>query len=215
MKRKSILVYIEGEGGGEESSSKSRHLAGAFRKSWHTFLQPLADLARSKGISLQCVIGHGGSEALKKFSRPLPDQFGALRILLIDSEGPVTDVNKPWSALPVTKRPDWADDKQCYLMVQCLETWLLADWESIRNHYNKSKPCFRENHLKAWPSLEATDRKNLQRALEAATANCNNPYFHAYGNVLIAVVRREKLKVLPSVARLFRDLEIKVKEYAA
>jgi hypothetical protein len=49
-----------------------------------------------------------------------------------------------------------------------------------------------------------------------ATASCKNPYQHADGNLLIALVDREKLKkALPSVARLFKDLADKIDEYAA
>ena len=66
-----------------------------------------------------------------------------------------------------------------------------------------------------WSLLEAVDRKILQKALEKATENCTRPYFHAYGNVLIAIVSREKLMKLPSVERLFKDLKIKIGEYAA
>ena len=218
MNKKSIFVYVEGEGGGNKKQpAKRHHLDGEFRQAWKQFLQPLADFAKTKGVLFfQCIPGRGGSQSLEKFAHPLPTQAGALRILLIDSERPAAEVTKPWKYLPKCKRPNWADDRSCYLMVQCLETWLLADPEAIRVHYDeKSKPCFRPRELKAWPPLETVDRKILQKALEKATENCTRPYFHAYGNVLIAVVSREKLMKLPSVERLFKDLKIKIGEYAA
>jgi hypothetical protein len=213
MSGKSILVYIEGEGGGG-TSSKRRHLNGEFRKSWKLFLQPLADYARDHGISrFQCIPGRGGASTADKFFNPLPQQASALRILLIDSENSVSDVEKPWKMLEQDP-PTWADDKNCYLMVQCLETWLLADVPSLCDHYNKPKKCFNENKLKAWSNLEKVPRKTLQKALEAATADCPNPYTHSDGNFLIAKVEREKLKKLSSVARLFCHFEEKIKEYA-
>jgi hypothetical protein len=214
MKEKKVLVFIEGEGGGG-TTSKKKHLDGEFRKSWKSFLQPLADQAKSKGVvRFQCIPCRGGTSTAERFANPLPKDQGALRILLVDSEGPVKDVSKPWNAIKL-RRPSWADDKSCYLMVQCLETWLLADVERLRLYYNCSKPCFRDTKLKAWPNLETIARKILQSALEAATAGCKNPYSHADGNLLIAVVDREKLKVLSSVERLFREFAEKIDEYVS
>jgi len=101
-------------------------------------------------------------------------------------------------------------------MVQCLETWLLADWESLQQKYDRPRPCFRTTKLKKWPNLEKIPRNTLQDAIEHATANCRNPYSHADGNVLIAVVDREKLKTrLSSVKRLFKDFAERIEEYAA
>src|SRR5260221_11707978 len=163
MSYKKIMVYIEGEGGGG-TTGKQKHLDGEFRKSWKKFLQPLADQATNKGIArFQCIPGRGGVTTAETFSKPLPKDEGALRILIIDSEGPVSDNTKPWKALKKT-RPGWADDKNCYLMVQCLETWLLADVESLKQHYNWHKKCFRDNNLKVWQNLEPIARKKLKAA---------------------------------------------------
>lgn len=211
MTKKTILVYIEGEGGGR-TSRKRNYLDGEFRRAWRQFLQPLVDHA--KNMSFRCIAGRGGGSTTDRFATPLPDQNGALRILLIDSEGPVKDASKPWNALQ-QKRPTWADDRNCFLMVQCLETWLLADVNSLRTHYNSHKKCFQDNQLKKWPNLEAVARKTLQGALEQATSRCTNPYGHADGNLLIAIVDRKQLMKLPSVTRLFRDFEAKIDEYAA
>lgn len=215
MAEKEILVYIEGEGGGG-TASKRHYLDGGFRKAWKKFLQPLADQARQKGIwRFRCIPGRGGAITAKQFANPLPGDVGALRILVIDSEVPVQDVTKPWGAIKQI-RPDWAGDKDCYLMVQCLETWLLADRTSLQKHYNSpGQPCFQENKLRAWPDLEKIGRRTLQTALERATAGCGKPYAHADGNLLIGKVDSEKLKTLSSVARLFKDFAARINQYAA
>jgi hypothetical protein len=211
---KRILVYIEGEGGGG-STEKRRFLDGEFRKAWKQFLQPLADMASGKGVTrFQCIPGRGGASTADRFANHLPQHIGALRILLIDSEVPVKDVARPWAVLK-QKCPEWADDKNCYMMVQCLETWLLADVDSLRTYYNKHKSTFQDNKLKAWANLEAIPRKTLQKALEEATAKCSNPYSHSDGNLLIAIVQREKLLQLKSVARLFTHFADKINEYVA
>lgn len=213
---KSILIFIEGEGGGREGSSKRQHLDGAFRESWRQFLQPLADLAKNRRIRFRCVSGGSGATTFDKFAKPLPEQAGALRILLIDSEGPVNDVARPWGALPQLTRPQWATDGHCYLIVQCVETWLLADPDALRAHYDRPKPCFRPDRIRAWPALERIPKSTVQTALEEATAGCGaKAYGHADGNLLIAIVDRQKLMNLPSVARLFRDFGTKIAEYAS
>lgn len=214
MAGKSILVYIEGEGGGG-TVSKHAHRDGEFRQAWKTFLQPLADQAENQGIySFRCIPGLGGSSTTDRFAHPLPQQSGALRILIIDSEIEVPDVTKPWNVK--SGKPDWAGDQNCYLMVQCLETWLLADPRTLEEHYNsRNKPCFRASKLKAWPNLEKIPRKTVQKVLEDATADCGKPYGHADGNLIIAKVQRDTLKKLSSVARLFRDFALKIDEYAA
>jgi hypothetical protein len=167
------------------------------------------------GKFFQCIPGRGGSRTANRFSKPLPQQSGALRILIIDSEKEVADVTKPWHEIK-EERPAWADDRNCYLMVQCLETWLLADWATLRAHYDsRSKPCFQAGKVKSWPNLEKVSRKTVQKALEDATAGCGKPYHHADGNLLIAKVQRNSLMNLSSVSRLFRDMAQKIDEYAA
>jgi hypothetical protein len=214
MCNKRILVYIEGEGGGGYAG-KRKFLDGEFRKAWKQFLQPLATLAYGQGVTrFQCIPGRGGANTADRFAKPLAQHAGALRILLIDSEKPVKDVAKPWKVLE-QECPVWADDKNCYLMVQCLETWLLADADSLRTYYNRNKKTFQDNKLKAWGDLEAIPRKTLQNALEEATAECSNPYTHADGNLLIAIVQRDKLLKLNSVARLFEHFKDKINEYVA
>ncbi len=213
MAQKRIMIFIEGEGGGGKPAAR-KYNDGEFRKSWKLFLQPLADLAQQKGIAFfQCIPGRGGMSTADTFANPMPKDKGALRILIVDSEAPINELGKPWNELKKPP-PVWADDGSCYLMVQCLETWLLADVGSLVAYYSKHGRCFNENKMKAWNDLEAMPRKMLQEALEQATVRCPRPYAHADGNMLIAVVERDKLKNLPSVARLFRGLEEKINEYA-
>jgi len=208
------MVYIEGEGGGAARSTSRKKRDGEFRQSWKAFLEPLAEHAREKGIVFfRCIPGRGGSTCLDTFANPLPAHQGALRVLLVDSEKPVANVKKPWEALPGSK-PAWATDDHCYLMVQCLETWLLADIEGLRRHYDSVRQCFDVSALRSWPKLEETNRTTLQEALEKATERCRPAYGHADGNLIIAKLDREKLKNLDSVRRLFTDLEQVITAYA-
>ena len=62
---------------------------------------------------------------------------------------------------------------QAFLMVQVMETWLLADRALLRDYFG---PSLREAHLRAWPALEQVSKPDVMNALEGATAGCDKQY---------------------------------------
>lgn len=52
-------------------------------------------------------------------------------------------------------------------MVQVMETWFLADCNSLRRYFGAK---FKENALRQWPQLEAVPKATVLDALECATA---------------------------------------------
>ena len=58
-------------------------------------------------------------------------------------------------------------------MVQVMETWLLADRDTLRSYFGAP---FRQNALRQWPSLEDVPRRDVLDALGRATAGCPRPY---------------------------------------
>ena len=58
-------------------------------------------------------------------------------------------------------------------MVQVMETWFLADRNSLKRYFDAE---FRENALKQWPQLEDVPKATVLNALERATANCATRY---------------------------------------
>ena len=216
---KRVMVYIEGEGGGDPDRPKARKAKeGQFRKAWGAFLKPLRDHAIAVGVlyGFQPIECGSGESALDSFLNPLPKDAGALRILLRDSEKAVDDVSKPWQTLG-KKRPAWAGDDDVYLMVQCLESWLIADIEAVRQHYDgRGRPCFNDQKIPKWPDVEAVHRHTVQQVLEAATGTCGEPYHHAHGNVIIGRVKLEGLKQrVRSAARLYDGLKQRISAYAS
>ncbi|MEI8282088.1 MAG: hypothetical protein WCG75_06770 [Armatimonadota bacterium] len=214
MATKKIVIYIEGQGGGEKPKRR-RYLDGEFRKSWKLFLKPLADHAKSKGVShFQCIPGYGGDQAIDLFGHRRASAANHLHILLIDSEGPVQDVSKPWIALGKTP-PAGVTDDHCYLIVQSLETWLCADLSGLQSYFDKPKKCFKPAGIPT-QNLEQVDRKKLDKLLKAATVDCGRQqeYDHADGNIIIGQLDQAKLKTLSSVQRLFNDLTKVIEDYA-
>lgn len=208
---KRVLVYIEGEGGGSKPAER-KYLDSDFRKSWRAFLAPLAEAATRGGATFQCIPGHGRGQAYSDFSKPIPSNQDALRILIVDSEGPVDDVSKPWAALG-WPTPPGVSDRHCYLIVQCLETWLLADVPAVQRHFDRLKPCFNAKPIKRWPDLEAVPTFTVQKALEDATLKCKRRYGHADGNLIVGAVDRAHVGKLPAGHRLFEDAVQLIDEY--
>jgi len=96
--------------------------------------------------------------------------------LLVDSEDPVVDPEKTWDHLRNRdgwERPNGADDKQVLFMTTCMETWIVADRDSLRQHYGSE---LQESALPSLTKLEQRARREIQDGLRHATRNCSNAY---------------------------------------
>ncbi len=58
-------------------------------------------------------------------------------------------------------------------MVQVMETWLVADRNTLRTYFG---PSFRKNALPRRPALEDVSKKDVLDALGRATAGCPKRY---------------------------------------
>ena len=135
--------------------------------------------------------------------------------LLVDSEDPVSDSEKPWEHLK--RRDDWdrpagATDDQVFLMTTCMETWIVADRNGMKRFFERHKPCLRAAGLPSLAGLEVRDRHQVQDALITTTKDCTNAYaknrrsFEALANADPAVLR----PLLPAFVRLERILNDKL-----
>ncbi len=75
---------------------------------------------------------------------------------------------KPWSLLASRggdgwKKPENADDKDCHLMVQLMETWLIADRETLANYYGQG---FNVNALSNRNEIELIPKDDNIKCLE-------------------------------------------------
>jgi hypothetical protein len=108
---------------------------------------------------------------------------GEPALLLIDSEGTVAAEHQegdsadwqPWAHLAQRAgdgwvMPDGAANSQCHLMVECMESWLLADRAALKVFFD---PGFRASALPAaGRAIESVGKVQLYQALSAATSNC-------------------------------------------
>jgi hypothetical protein len=129
--------------------------------------------------------------------------------LLVDSEDPMTDIERTWEHLKDRDdwdRPDGATDEQVLMMTACMETWIVADRAALRAHYGSN---LNENQLPAVVNLETRGRQGIQDALERATSQCSNNYQKGKRSFqVMAVLTRATLEQhLPSFVRDMRILE--------
>lgn len=158
-------LYIEGGGEGKE-------LRGRFREGWRKFLDSAGVGGRTK-----IVRGGGRRQTFDRFAAAVSDGSpSTLPFLLVDSEDPVVTGHSVWQHLRARDgwiRPAGAGDDQAFLMVQVMETWLLADRDVLRKYFGKG---FRGDALRTWPNLEDVPKPRVLEALGRATASCRKSY---------------------------------------
>lgn len=138
--------------------------------------------------------------------------------MLIDSEDPVTDLEEPWEHLKGRDnwdRPEGAENHQVLFMTTCMETWIVADRETLKAHYGHKL------HLNSLPpanNLEQRNRHEVQEKLERATKECTNAYrkgkrsFEVLGALNpSALIGSDSLRpLMPSFARMRQILADKL-----
>ena len=101
-------------------------------------------------------------------------------MLLVDSEAPVNPEHQagqaadwqPWRHLKA--RDNWpepagATDADCHLMVQCMESWFLADRDTLAGYFGHG---FRGNALPATDAIEGIAKEQVMDGLQQATHAC-------------------------------------------
>ena len=122
--------------------------------------------------------------------------------LLVDSEDTVADLNATWNHLRQRDswtRPAGANDEQVLLMTTCMETWIVADRDTLAAHYG---PCLQPSALPPTDNLESRRRDDIQRSLERATRSCTAPY--AKGPQSFAILGRLNPNTLAPLLPGFR-----------
>lgn len=175
----SAKIYIEGGGDSNES------LETLFHRSWTKFFESAGLVGRMPRV----VRGGSRDRTFDLFAtaiaNPDPER---VPLLLVDSEGPVQAGHSVWEHLQARdgwNQPGGASKDQAFLMVQFMETWLLADRSALKKHFGNQ---FKENVLKQWPRLEDVSKEKVLDALKRATTNCSRPY--AKGKVAFALLEK-------------------------
>jgi hypothetical protein len=168
-----VDVYLFVEGGG-----KSNDLKTECRHGFSVFLKK----AGLKGKMPRIVACGGREQAFDRFSTAIKNGESAL--LLVDSESAIaagceqgaSETWKPWIHLKNRQgdnwqKPDNAADNDCHLMVQCMESWFIADRETLKIFFGNG---FNENALPSIQnSIELIEKTQVYKSLAGATKNCD------------------------------------------
>lgn len=164
-----VSVTIYAEGGGESKELRTRCREG-FRK----LLANSGFVGRMPGI----VACGSRNNAFERFRTAAQNpSHGTVPILLVDSEDPVTHFDAEGKPLPwahLKSRDGWdppagVEDRQAHLMSTCMETWVMADSETIGKVFGS---CLQKSALLPLHEIESKPRDEVQGALAHATRNC-------------------------------------------
>ena len=196
-----VKVYVEG---GTQDSALDRSLC---RQAFKFFTA--AGLAGKLPRTVPC----GGRKAaydafVTAVNNPKPGEFP---LLLVDSETAVAKGNTVWEHLKSRPgdhwiRPQGAEDDQAFLMVQVMESWFIADRDTLRSFFGVN---FREQAIPAWTELEEVPKLNVYEALDRATSDCGKKRY-TKGKLsfeLLARISPSKAEAAsPHAKRLFQRL---------
>ena len=144
--------------------------AAELRRGMDKFLGELKDAARSKSWLWDLVVCGNRHETYDKFSSARDHASeNEIVILLVDAEAPVTmrtvvehlrnREGKKWNFTGVP-------EEQVHLMVQIMETWIVADSAALSSFYGQG---FRVNALPSRQNLEEENKTAVENALYRAT----------------------------------------------
>ena len=159
-----IKIYIEGGGDSHLQDTE-------FRAAWAEFFGKSGLKALRKMPAT--FRGSGRRQTFDAYQTAVKTRKqDELPLLLVDSEDLVASGHSAWQHLKVRDgwdKPSAAGEDDAFLMICCMETWFLADRESLKRYFHD---CWRDGALPDWPDLEAVEKTRVFEALAQATAAC-------------------------------------------
>ncbi len=163
-----IAIYLEGGGDGARTKR-------SLRRGMDRFLSPLKEAARTRRMHWRLGACGSRENAFSRWSQDPEDTRYPVRILLVDAEDPVQGS----AADHLRRREGWKfgvhQDHKVHLMAQTMETWLVADPAGLEAYYGAR---FHRAALPVTPDLESVPRKQMEDALERATARTQKGGYH-------------------------------------
>ncbi len=154
----SVRIYVEG--GGNTGALKSK-----CRWGFSEFFKKILPASRQPKV-IAC---GSRNEAIDNFRIALREHPGETVVLLVDAETPVAPEATVWAHLKQSagcEPPAGATEDNSHLMVQCMESWFLADTETLASYFGQG---FQASALPRNPNVEEIAKPVVLHALKAAT----------------------------------------------
>ena len=177
------------------------------RKGMDAFLRTVRAAARAKALKWRITACGPRNNAYRQFRNAAAERSGDILFLLVDSEEAVK--GSPRLHLATRDRWDRLDDYgegQIQLMVQTMETWLIADLETLRAYYGRD---FNASALPKRQNLEQVSKQAANSGLMRATRGTQKGEYHKirHGGALLALIDAEKVRArCPHCERFFVSL---------
>lgn len=195
-------LFVEGGG---ENDSLLRECRAAFSR-----------MMKSAGIENRPRVVACGARwnAFDRFRHSIQEGAAGRSILLVDSEGPVDSPERtnPWDHVRAREGDGWekpagATDEDLHFMVQCMETWFLADKGALREFYGQG---FNEAKLPRKSDIESVPKAEVYSALSRSTEKAKTKGEYGKGahsfKILAKLKPDEIEKVCPWAQRFFEHL---------
>lgn len=151
----SVTVFVEG--GGDHPRTKT-----ACRKAFRMFFER----ALGNGPKPRITASGSRNEAYRDFCNARQHDAETFSLLLVDSEDPVEPGRSAGAHL--RDRDHWTEplpDEMVHLMVQCMESWFLADKPAVAEYYGQG---FQESALPRNPRIEEILKVDVLNGLNQA-----------------------------------------------
>ena len=199
-------IYLEGGATGQDSKEVTIRCQQAFSK--------LLDKMGFEGRQPKLVACGGREKVFTRYCTEHSGASGQYIAMWIDSEEPIkNDIEKTWEYIGQLKdiknfsKPEGANDDQVLFMTTCMETWIIADIETLKDYYGDKLNTNPLNPKSK--TLESMVRGQALEAIQKATLNCNNPFKKGIESYkIIGELNPSSLAIrLPSFARVQRILD--------
>lgn len=158
-RRRVLEVYIEGGGTAEQQR--------LLRQAFVAALRPVISQAESAQWTVRPIFCGSRSETIETFVTDRPPKKSNHRLLLVDSEGPVSKEPHAHIAQERSQPLGAFDPQDFHLMAQCMETWILAGGVAFSEVFG---PDFDAKKLPKRSNLEEESPKACEENLKAACA---------------------------------------------
>jgi hypothetical protein len=181
-----ITIFVEGGG-------DTRNQQGACRKGFREFFNKLIIKA-----SFTIIACGSRKNAYDSFCIGLKNsKINEHCLLLVDSEAPI---NSPsvWQHVLLREgdkweKPDNATEEHLHFMVECMETWFIADKQALVTYYGKN---FKQNALPQNTTIEAISKSDLYGGLKKATKDTTKGTYSKGGHSFEILSKIDANKVI-------------------
>jgi hypothetical protein len=174
------------------------------------FAELLRNARLGQGKNTPRIIMCGSREdTYKKFMDGVARVRDAISMILVDSEMAVAPLQSAVAHLQFLDKWDLrcASPEQVHLMVQVMETWIVADGTALEKYYGRN---FHSASLPNALDLETVSKQDIEKSLKKATEKTTKGGYHKIrdARALLAQVRPSEIRSrCPHCERFFASLE--------